>query len=293
MSPDRTISRLHLLGALLVAVALTCGTAFGAECPWLNTRLSASRRNQHVNLSYNGRLADGETVFAILRFSTQSGCTVTGVWMDSMWFRMLRIRGRVSRDGTVRLNLIGVHNRRFESLSGRFFPLRFYLPAAHPSDPALGVLVGSLAGSAIGQEVYLRSATSWTGSINRPYSSATLPNAAKFDGAALRFWRAVRDHDVAAVAKSVSYPLPVTVSYPTMNRRRPYRKFSLVIKSPAMLKRNYNKVFNWYMRDGILGYLPLYLSQTYTEAPGRKEFTSGLAVRVGFSSTGRVIWIGS
>lgn len=288
------LSRLCILALAPLVAPILPVQASAAECTWLRWAMGSlhTAKLDGVYLYYNGRLANGETVRAILQFDD---CAVTGEWLDSMWFQPMKVRGEVSADGTVTLRLYNAAgNRHYATLKGRFFKLTFYGSAAQSTQSGLSRIFGGISTlkqtAYLGETVSLSLSRTWSKAYDDRYSSASVRDPAEFTRRALTFWRGIRDHNITSVAASVNYPLRVTVYSPALNATKPISSNEVVIKNPAMLRRDYNSIFNWYMRDQILSFLPFHMRPIAQGPPG--HFVSGYSVQVVFNSKGEVTGIG-
>ena len=228
------------------------------------------------NHYYNGRLGDGETVRAALKFQ---GCTVTGTWFDSLWFKEFRVRGSISNAHDVALRLTTRNSRVIAILHGQF-----------PQHDVFGLLTGPLTTDLLlghmsgghgynGQTVILRLSRTWNGTDSQVAAAVGIKNQNAFNRATLRFWKAVKNHNISEVSKCIRYPLQANIYDPKTG------KFGhIVINSPRMLERDYGKVFNWFRTNQIVNHLPRHLIWT---AVGRGVQLGGnVAV---FDAEGKVI----
>lgn len=289
------LSRLCILALVPLAAPILPARASAAECTWLRRAMGSepTAKLDRTNFYYNGRLENGETVRAILHFHD---CAVAGEWLDSMWFRPMKIRGEVTADGTVTLRLYNAAgNRHYATLNGRFFKLTFYRSVAQSTQPGLSRIFGGISTlkqtAYLGQTVSLSQFRMWDKAYAARHSSASVKDPAELTRRALTFWRGIRDHNIASVAASVNYPLRVTVISPVLSGTKVRININdVVIKNPAMLRRDYNSIFNWYMRDQILSFLPFHMRPIAQGPTG--YFVSGYAVQVVFDSKGKVTGIG-
>ena len=264
-----------ILTCSLAALA-TSGTSFAktkAQCSWTGPA-------PHWTHFYNGRLSNGIVVRVTLQFH---GCTVTGTWFDSLFFKDFRIDGSVSNDHEAALNVVSRDGSVIAKLNGTFFQHDPF-GIIRGDQMGTGVLLGHLYAKnrLNGQQITMQSTRMWNGTDKMVAESVGIKNMKAFNQATLRFWKAVRDHNVAVVSKCVRYPLQAHISDLRNNT------FQLVVvTSPQMLKREYNIVFNWHNTELILSHLPRHLIWT----------AIGRGVRLGheaaiFDAEGKVTGVG-
>jgi hypothetical protein len=218
------------------------------------------------NHYYNGRLADGETVRAALKFQ---GCTVAGTWFDSLWFKDFQIRGSISTAHGVTLRLTTRNGRVMATLHGQFAQHDVFglLTGPMTTDLLLGHMSGGHGYN--GQTIILRQSSAWNGTDSQMVATVGITDQKAFNRAALRFWKAVRDHNVAVVSQCIRFPLQADIVDPRIGEFR-----HVVVDDPLTLERDYDKIFNWYRRDQIVDHLPRHLIWTAV----------GHAVRLGGSA---------
>lgn len=202
---------------------------------------------------YNGRLGNGETVRAVLAFRN---CSVSGAWFDSIWFEDYKVDGSLSSGWAVTLTLRTASNEVLATVRGRF-------PQSDPfgkvsgsltSDLLLGLMSGTRGYN--GQTVELRQSSAGDNTDAQVAAVVGIADQAAFNRATLNFWRAVRDHDVAGVAECLHYPVSARVVDWTDS---PLASRTIIVRDSAMLKDHYDQIFDWFLRDQILGELPRHL----------------------------------
>lgn len=245
LEANHTFTRVKV-SLLVLSVLFLSNRVIAANCSWLG----ATARWNHY---YNGLLMDGEAVRAVLSFR---GCAVTGTWFDSILFTDLSVTGRITQDGSVTLTLHSRSRTIHEQLRGRLLRRNFFLRDSHSvmNVDSTESLIGKLTGSAglNGQTVSLFLSRLWNGTA----ANVGIPNLAAFNHATLIFWRAVQNHNVSVVAHCVRYPLHVWIVYLKGNT---YKSRSLLVTNSAMLRRDYNEIFNQTRRSAILTHLPRHL----------------------------------
>ena len=167
-------------------------------------------------------------------------------------------------------------------LRGRFFQHDPF-GVVRGGEMGTGILLGHSSGTGAlnGQTITLRETRFWNGTDNDVAASVGIKNIRAFNRATLRFWKAVRDHNVAIVSQCIQYPLHAYISDLRNNTIH-----VIVITSPQELKREYNEVFNWFNTELIVSHLPRHLIWT---AVGRGVQLGGAAT---FDAEGKVRGIG-
>lgn len=248
---QRTLLRqLFALAPLWLLILPTAAAA--ADCSWLGQTAS-------WNHYYDGQLSSGETVRAVLAFHD---CKIAGTWFDSISLKDLTVSGDMSQDGSVTLRISDPHARVLATGRGRFFTKDFFLlhrdaQKSPDVEDALFLLLQGMAGLN-GRTAQLRLSRWWDGNDAEFVKATGITNLLEFNDATLRFWSAVRGHDVSEVTKCVHYPLSVEI-YNAKTQALNH----LSISDAETLRRDYDEVFDWHRRYQIITHLPRHLTWGY------------------------------
>lgn len=237
--------------APLWLLILPIGSA-AANCSWLGQTAS-------WNHYYDGQLSNGETVRAVLAFHD---CKIAGTWFDSISLQDLTVSGDMSQDGSATLRLSDPRARVIATARGRFFTKNFSLlhgelQKSPDVEDVLFLLLHGIAGLN-GKTAQLRLSRWWDGDDAKLVEATGITNLREFNDETLRFWRAVRGHDVSEVTKCVHYPLSVDI----YNAKTPASKH-LDIPDAQTLRRDYDEVFDWHRQYQIIMHLPRHLIWGY------------------------------